>query len=827
MPNLVGIGNSQVPTNAMLGGLAYQDPSHAILKNIEPGNIATINTRIDRAATQSGVYVYNTNEDSDGGQWRYRCQDKSWYNEPLGTKWRGHRRKFPSIAVIVCQSDHLYIYDGDDPNLPMWMGFRPGVGGAADDTTFLGAGGQGAIRGVAMKNGILCGCYATGGWGVSRIDFLADSQKWYWTSSGGKYAQPDGHISMRNVPQTYAQGANGMRHQALASSHSNVNDIDMTVLPDAPIGKESGIHVPTIAITNTAGTSIIHDDEGNSTSNVSGKDGQYIVFTEDHKILVNEFVNYSPADEVHLLDVVVNGQGSNLADLRAYGMNDNGEDVVTSNKFTNGGWGNGLAAGNNYVYGINYHDGNNPHPALGMIARSKDGISDEMVNFMEYDYCSGWQPGYCKTSTCASLRLHDTYQGGYANMLGDPFYSGDGSDASSWTARNCVMSVVSNKLKVDDSGNAGGWSSAQQSITTVANQEYVVGATFTAGSPNTAFLFGYYNGTPNAGDAPTWYLNCGTSSGTFKFRFKAGGSTTTLMLAMDNNGVGSFNDIYVRKAVQERSIKRTQSPTTGLNTGGWHPVGAMSISEVERDADLDAYGGFSSSNYIMSPSNSDMNYGTGDFYITGWWTMSDTSPSSDNDFFTRCDNGPTKAIFVQHRTNNTLRIYTSDSTGGTYTDSTVVHNHEGAWCHFFANRNSGGIDLYINGVLDNASKTNNGAKDIGSNLNAYIGGRVQVSQNYATSAKVSLIRTGSGNLSAKQIERLFKTEKALFGRGAKTGLAGTNRIGRTIAYDRTRDILHVSTETTKSEFAGLVRINSEDRAYTTRMSVSDGFFAGQ
>ena len=25
MPNLVGIGNSQVPTNAMLGGLAYKD----------------------------------------------------------------------------------------------------------------------------------------------------------------------------------------------------------------------------------------------------------------------------------------------------------------------------------------------------------------------------------------------------------------------------------------------------------------------------------------------------------------------------------------------------------------------------------------------------------------------------------------------------------------------------------------------------------------------------------------------------------------------------------------------------------------------------------
>ena len=30
MHNLVGIGNSQVPTNAMLGGLSYQDSSGEI-----------------------------------------------------------------------------------------------------------------------------------------------------------------------------------------------------------------------------------------------------------------------------------------------------------------------------------------------------------------------------------------------------------------------------------------------------------------------------------------------------------------------------------------------------------------------------------------------------------------------------------------------------------------------------------------------------------------------------------------------------------------------------------------------------------------------------
>ena len=51
MPNLVGIGNSQVPTNAMLGGLAYQDPAHANLTSVEIENIAPIKAKISNEAT--------------------------------------------------------------------------------------------------------------------------------------------------------------------------------------------------------------------------------------------------------------------------------------------------------------------------------------------------------------------------------------------------------------------------------------------------------------------------------------------------------------------------------------------------------------------------------------------------------------------------------------------------------------------------------------------------------------------------------------------------------------------------------------------------------
>ena len=113
MPNLVGIGNSQVPTNAMLGGLAYQDSVGEI--NFEKIKARTGDTAVD-------IFVYDTSKDSDGGAWRHRTQNTSWYNEGVSAT-RGARKEFPAVAVIVSEAYEVIIYDGDDPNLPMWMRF--------------------------------------------------------------------------------------------------------------------------------------------------------------------------------------------------------------------------------------------------------------------------------------------------------------------------------------------------------------------------------------------------------------------------------------------------------------------------------------------------------------------------------------------------------------------------------------------------------------------------------------------------------------------------------------------------------------------------------
>ena len=99
MPNLVGTGLNQVPTNGMLGGLAYQSPDHASIKDLDLKNLSQINSEI--ADTAVDIFIYDTSKDSDGGAWRHRTSHTSWYNEELNTATRGSRREFPAVAVLL------------------------------------------------------------------------------------------------------------------------------------------------------------------------------------------------------------------------------------------------------------------------------------------------------------------------------------------------------------------------------------------------------------------------------------------------------------------------------------------------------------------------------------------------------------------------------------------------------------------------------------------------------------------------------------------------------------------------------------------------------
>lgn len=198
------------------------------------GDLSAIDTSI--ADTAVDVFVYDTSKDSDGGAWRKRTQHTSWYNETLNTATRGSRREFPAVAVIIIEDLNAYVYDADDPALPMWGKINNAIPSysATDNSS------------VFALNGVICIGGNAGYGGLAIIDLPAAKNTWHGFGQGGAsagvYVQENWNTSTDTPSLTSAVRISG---EVLVNRF--VNDVAMTVLPDAPIDPATGLPVPTIA----------------------------------------------------------------------------------------------------------------------------------------------------------------------------------------------------------------------------------------------------------------------------------------------------------------------------------------------------------------------------------------------------------------------------------------------------------------------------------------------------------------------------------------------------------------------------------------------------
>ena len=213
-----------------------------------------------KAVTAVDVFVYDTSKDSDGGAWRKRTQGTSWYNETLNTSTRGSRREFPAVAVIVAEAAKATIYDGDDPSLPMWMVFGKGTSGStawSQNVSIIGITSNSSVTTVSGMDGKIClGKDYTSNdtaraFGLFVLDFTSDTSVVY--AGGGSRVWPL-TIADRDTLTKW-----GTADAAGAIVNGLVNDVAMTVLPDAPIDPATGLPVPTIAVATDGGVSVITD----------------------------------------------------------------------------------------------------------------------------------------------------------------------------------------------------------------------------------------------------------------------------------------------------------------------------------------------------------------------------------------------------------------------------------------------------------------------------------------------------------------------------------------------------------------------------------------
>ena len=232
--NLQVSGGSYISGNTGIGSAIPQAKLDVLGDSIVSG-ISTASefslSSIDSSITDTAVdvFVYDTRKDSDGGAWRKRTQHTSWYNETLNTATRGSRREFPAVAVLVSTSTTLTIYDGDDPDMPMWLNY-----GSMNSNSE-------SPKALYAKNGIIAWA---GEYGLYYSNYIEDRCRQILTSASR--FRGDTGIRIGDVINT---------SDAKRIVNNTCNDVAMTVLPNAPIDSATGLPIPTIAVAcGTAGS---------------------------------------------------------------------------------------------------------------------------------------------------------------------------------------------------------------------------------------------------------------------------------------------------------------------------------------------------------------------------------------------------------------------------------------------------------------------------------------------------------------------------------------------------------------------------------------------
>ena len=829
MSKLIGTDPNQVPSNADLGTAAFADIEDFL--SARGSNISQLKSSIN--ATARDVFVYDTTKDSDGGAWRKRTQNTSWYNEPLNTETRGVRRDFPSIAVIVLESGSggiegqtvdFTIYDGDDPNLSMWMQYRFMLSTSSVNNSI-----------VALNGKIVMG---RGNNGILISDFIADRLVIH------------NHVHRHTYSSIYPSrlGRTAARSKPIEMSvtgysivNEGVNGLAMKVLPDALTDTRTGLPVPTIAVATMGGVSIIHNQglEHESVLDITstGPDGskaQRVWFTKRNELLVETATNYDVRyDEIGILDNL-----PRTSDVSGYNWGwDRKYDHAYSSAYPSASLGR---SGSQYAYQyrampmeIDEFAADAYHGFTFVSDMMKDDRSKNMVNYVSTDYQTGWQYGNCKLATLADTRPGNVKE---CNLIKNGEFT---TDVSYWTDSGTVdtvrtTNVFSNGgMRLTVTGGGGTYTVQTVSGLTVGAQ-YILQADLYSPSTNTNGDVATI-GIQSAGfGLDRTQKNTATDTiQTVTVRFTATATSQNIYASVVKSDYSVFGTVgnvgyYDNISVKEKPVRNRSIIEEDIRV-----IGTIKKSSVATGAELVGYSGFTSQafstrNYLLQEYSSDLQFGTGDFMVSGWFKTSEkTAVHCIVSRYDHLNNGAAAStgFNISVMTDGTLYFYTMNNNSASYTTTSgkqALDDNE--WHHFVAVRYSTGrINVYVDGKLysyaDSAVRDIDVTSDIGLRIGYHYGEDQQSIDN------LSLLRISQGAPSKEQVEKMYNDEKMLFQDNAKCTLYGNSTGVAGLEYDDYTKLLHVGTSDGRSTFQGLCRVDHSTAPITTTISAVNGFIA--
>ena len=773
--NKVGIGIATPTQKLDVAGTA-------LVENAKLKAIAESNT--DAAVD---VFIYDTRKDSDGGAWRKRTQNTSWYNETLNTSIRGARKEFPSVAVIVAKSGAITIYDGDDPDMPMWMVFN-------GNSLVYGS----VTAGLEILNGIM---FFTGNVSCSEVNFITEFMGLHQATSisQSKAAWRGGILHRNSTAGSWrTEGAGtGSVIQTGTLINQSTNDIAMVVLPNAPINAATGLPVPTIALATNGGISIIKDNgivvdivntQDSSTFNfcqdVHFRSDGAIVWSADstgnsaaprfihvlHEIPSKDFVhivvaNPSNTDEFY--------SRSNTAGDLKFPSSAGVKALQNSTGITNVGTVDGLS---NFAY-------------------NKIAPEEGLANYITSDYNTGYQVGNIKL---AALSDTDTTTPASTNIV----TNGTFGSTSNWTGISGATTAITGGAMVFTAG--GGYGGFYQSLGALtAGKSYTLSFDVTS----------YTTGSPAFSLADTSFGVSFNSTGSYSFvTAPIVGNDPYIRLYAPASSAFTIDNVSVVVAESDRSV----------NGNGLAVHGTITKTAVATGADLVGYSGWSTSNFLRHSTVA--NYGSpATISFMGWQK---TSAITNYQYMGSLQDGTSGRIIgmsIQAASvSDAGKPYFYDNTNSSL-DGTIRVD-DGQW-HFCVGVLDGtSKKLYIDGELNaSATVTALAMTNITDTRVGFFASSVGGGVNYPHLGSVALLRLSGTAPTAEQIKKIYNDEKFLFQENAKATLHGTSDAVTALAYDEDTELLHVGTSAGRSEFQGLRRVHNTTDAVGAAISASNGF----
>jgi trimeric autotransporter adhesin len=668
----------------------------------------------------------------------------------------------------------------------MWMVFNSGTVTFIERTA-------GNVSCVDMLNGTLCVGKANGHY-LSRIEFILDKGMSY--SSGNEYTHGGKTVADRNV----VSDTRIVSNTEVELVNATVNDVAMTVLPNAPIDAATGLPVPTIAVATDGGVSVIKDDGTVVDIAFNSYGFNTVDFQGTEHILAGtrNLGSGGSALYVNVYPIPSSDVGATMVDefiiSRSAGT-DNGASASIRVPFGNGGY--DTKSDNNKTSFIATDEGLLHYtPSFNdTTATSSMGVG------VTSTYNTGWMNGDIKLATLSDT--DDTDVTGSELVTNGDFSSTLGAEWDLSTGSGTIA-IVSGQLEITQGGSSSVMY-ASQDFTTVSGKTYTLSFKVVATTEANYFRVkvGTYANATNLGVTSTL-----TAAGEYSITFTATGSTSWVTLHSDQNAnkKTTWDNISVRLAEEDRSV----------NANGLQVFGTITKTAVATGADLVAYTGFSSSNFMVQPYNSDLDFGTGDFSIMGWINVgSSVSPYASILSRVLSANSETNAW--------SLRIDSSANNYYLYTNNASVFTSPVTrltWQFLTVARRSGVVYFYVNGAFRTTGPMANTITNVG----ACVVVGYESTHNMGNSS-VALWRISATAPSAEQIAKIYEDEKYLFQENAQATLYGSSDAVTALAYDDTTELLHVGTSQGRSVFQGLRRVDNTTSAVGAAISASNGLVA--